>query len=43
MSIIEEDGMETVQHFTAENSPLLSNIINLLYSSTSGEVYIGTK
>ena len=41
--LLSEDGMETVQHFTAENSPLLSNIIqSIVIDPTSGEVYIGT-
>ena len=35
--------METIEHFTAENSPLISNEINdIAISGESGEVFIAT-
>ncbi len=38
-----EDGDETIAHFTAENSPLPSNIINSIsINGATGEVFIGT-
>lgn len=41
--LLSEDGTEQILHFTAENSPLLSNtIISLSINGVTGEVYIGT-
>lgn len=41
--LISEDGMETIHHFTTENSPLVSNnILSIAINPNSGEVYIGT-
>ena len=41
--LLSEDGMETIHHFTAENSPLLSNSISTIAIHTrTGEVFIGT-
>ena len=41
--LVESDGLETLHHFTAENSPLLSNTIeSLAIHHASGELYIGT-
>lgn len=38
-----EDGDEAIAHFTAENSPLPSNVVNSLsINGTTGEVFIGT-
>ncbi len=36
------DGLEQIEHFTAENSPLLSNNITSLSITVDGEVFIGT-
>lgn len=37
------DGQQEIYHFTAENSPLFSNlIIDLAYDEISGDVYIGS-
>ena len=36
------DGLEEIHHFTAENSPLLSNQIISIGIDQNGEVYIGT-
>ncbi len=37
------DGTEQVHHFTAENSPLLSNsIVSLSINGETGEIYFGT-
>lgn len=37
------DGLQTIQHFTTDNSPLLSNtILTLEIDDESGEVFIGT-
>ena len=37
------DGLETIHHFTAENSPLLSNNIqSIAINPNTGEVFIGT-
>lgn len=42
--LIGADGLSTLQHFTAENSPLLSNNIqSLAIDPTSGEVVIATE
>ena len=41
--LISANGLEQLQHFTAENSPLFSNkIITLGIQPRTGEVYIGT-
>ena len=41
--LLSEDGMETIHHFTAENSPLLSNSISsIAIHPRTGEVFIGT-
>lgn len=41
--LISADGMETVRHFTEENSPLLSNsIVSITIHPRTGEVFIGT-
>lgn len=41
--LVSADGLETIHHFTAENSPLLSNTIySLAVNGKTGEVMIGT-
>ncbi len=41
--LMSEDGKETIEHFTAENSPLLSNNITAIATNDdNGEVFIGT-
>ena len=41
--LVSEDGLETIHHFTAENSPLLSNTIqSIAINDKTGEVFIGT-
>lgn len=41
--LISADGLETIQHFTQENSPLISNNITAIaIHPTTGEVFIGT-
>jgi ligand-binding sensor domain-containing protein len=41
--LVNEDGSEVIEHFTAENSPLLSNTIeSLAVNNKTGEVFIGT-
>lgn len=41
--LLSADGLETIHHFTAENSPLLSNRVQSIYvDPASGEVYFGT-
>jgi hypothetical protein len=41
--LVSEDGLETIHHFTAENSPLLSNTIqSIAINHKTGEVFIGT-
>ena len=41
--LVSDDGLTTIQHFTAENSPLLSdNILSLALNGTTGELFIGT-
>lgn len=41
--LVSADGMEEIHHFTAENSPLLSNnIIDIAVYDKTGEVFIGT-
>lgn len=41
--LLSENGQETIQHFTAENSPLLSNhVISIAINPITGEVFFGT-
>lgn len=41
--LVSEDGLETIHHFTSENSPLLSdNIICIGINEKTGEVFFGT-
>ena len=41
--LMSEDGLETIEHFTSENSPLLSNnIICIGINDKTGEVFFGT-
>ncbi|MDR2967975.1 MAG: T9SS type A sorting domain-containing protein [Tannerellaceae bacterium] len=41
--LVSADGMETVEHFTAENSPLPSNYVeSIAINHETGEVFIGT-
>ena len=41
--LISEDNIETISHFTTENSPLVSdNILSLAVNNSTGEVMIGT-
>jgi hypothetical protein len=41
--LMSENGQETIRHFTASNSPLLSdNIISIAINPVSGEVFFGT-
>ena len=41
--LISEDGLETIHHFRAENSPLLSNTIQSIgINEQTGEVFFGT-
>lgn len=41
--LISADGMQTIHHFTTENSPLISdNIESVAIDPTTGEVWIGT-
>lgn len=41
--LISEDGLETIHHFTPDNSPLLSNsITSIAIHPATGEVFIGT-
>lgn len=41
--LISEDGLETIHHFTTENSPLPSNYIeSIAVNHKTGEVFIGT-
>ena len=41
--LISADGMETIHHFTTDNSPLPSNsIVSIAINDRSGEVFIGT-
>lgn len=41
--LMSENGQETIEHFTTQNSPLLSNqILSLAINSTTGEVFVGT-
>ncbi len=41
--LLSADGVQEIQHFTSENSPLPSNnIIDIAINSKNGEVFIGT-
>ena len=41
--LVSADGLETIHHFTTENSPLPSdNIVSIAINHKSGEVFIGT-
>ena len=41
--LVSEDGLETIHHFTSENSPLLSDAIqSIAINDKTGEVFIGT-
>ena len=41
--LVSADGLETIHHFTTENSPIPSNsIVSIAIEETSGEVFIGT-
>ena len=41
--LLSADGMETIEHFTTENSPLISNEINdMAINGETGEVFIAT-
>lgn len=41
--LVSADGLETLHHFRAENTPLLSNyIFSIAIDDRNGEVYIGT-
>lgn len=41
--LVNEDGSETIENFTTDNSPLLSNKINCItINDITGEVFIGT-
>jgi hypothetical protein len=41
--LVSDNGIETIHHFTAENSPLLSNkILSIAIHPTTGEVFMGT-
>ena len=41
--LVSADGQETIHHFTAENSPLLSNsVYSIAVSHSTGEVFFGT-
>ena len=43
MYLLSGDGLDEIEHFTEENSPLFSNNITALtIDNKSGEVYIGT-
>lgn len=42
--LVNEDGSETIENFTTENSPLLSNKINsIAINDNTGEVFFGTE
>jgi hypothetical protein len=42
--LLSPDGTQTIQHFTAENSPLLSNnVLDIAINHETGEVYFATE
>lgn len=42
--LISEDGLETIEHFTTENSPLPSNsVVSVAVNGHNGEVFFGTE
>lgn len=42
--LISSDGLETIEHFTTENSPLISNAINdIAINGQTGEIFIATR
>ena len=42
--LVSEDGQQTLQHFTVDNSPLLSNtVMSLALNDKTGELFIGTE
>ena len=42
--LMSEDGTQQIQHFTIDNSPLLSNVVySIAIDQTTGEVYFGTE
>jgi ligand-binding sensor domain-containing protein len=42
--LVSEDGLEEIEHFTVNNSPLLSDVImDIEVDEISGEVFIGTE
>jgi hypothetical protein len=40
--LVSENGMTVIQHFTAENSPLFSNLVNKIAINSQGEVFFAT-
>ena len=41
--LLSEDGLNTIEHFTEDNSPLLSNsILSIAIQESTGEVFVGT-
>lgn len=41
--LVSEDGLETIHHFTTDNSPLFSNsITSMALNESTGELFIGT-
>ena len=41
--LVSPDGVQTLQHFTIDNSPLLSNtILSLALNNQTGELFVGT-
>lgn len=40
--LMSKDGLEQVHHFTTDNSPLLSNLVNSIGITDNGEVFFGT-
>ncbi len=41
--LVSPDGVQTLQHFTTDNSPLLSNtILSLALNNQTGELFVGT-
>ena len=42
--LVNEDGSETIENFTTENSPLLSdNVLSIAINDATGEVFFGTE